>query len=151
MFTHKNFHPQNLESYHKEHEYFILYYQFLKHGFGLRYSNEAKTPITIRIFFDKLPDTKEKREKFKGFVCGISRWPEFRKTNIHILRDQIAEVDSHNHTILQCLDIVLGAMQFRLNNKHKEKLSGFKRRGNRTIAKEKLYKFINSRIRISRI
>ena len=86
MFTSNNFHPQNLEQYHREHEYFILYYQFLKHGFGLRYSNKANVPITVRIFFDKLPDTKEKREKFKGFVCGISRWPEFRKANIHILR-----------------------------------------------------------------
>ena len=147
MFTSNNFHPQNLEQYHREHEYFILYYQFLKHGFGLRYSNDTNIPITVRIFFDKLPDTKEKREKFKGFVCGISRWPEFRKANIHILRDQIAEVDSHHHAVLQCLDVVLGAMQFRLNDKHKEKLPGSNRRGKKTIAKEKLYKHINSRIR----
>jgi len=147
MFTHKNFQPQNLEPYHRDHEYFILYYQFLKHAFGLRYSNDTNNAITVRIFFDKLPNTKEKREKFKGFVCGISRWPEFRKANIHILRDQIAEVDSHSHVILQCLDVIIGAMQFRLNNKHKEKQPDSNRRGKRTIAKEKLYNYINSRIR----
>ena len=38
-------------------------------------------------------------------------------------------------------------MQFRLNDKHKEKLPGSSRRGKKTIAKEKLYKHINSRIR----
>jgi hypothetical protein len=147
MFTREIFKPKNLEPYHREHAYFILYYHFIKHGFGLRYSNDTKTPITVRIFFDKLPDTREKRERFKGFICGISHWPEFRKANINILRDQIAEVDSHKHVILQCLDIVIGAMQFRLNNKHIEIPPGLKRRGKRTIAKEKLYKHINAKIR----
>ncbi len=45
--------------------------------------------------------------------------------------------------------IVLGAMAFRLNNGHKEKPVGQNRRGKRTIAKEKLYKFIYSRIRVT--
>jgi hypothetical protein len=147
MFTHKKFHPQNLEPYHREHEYFILYYQFIKHAFGLRYANDAKKPITLRVFFDNLPNTKEKRERFKDFVYGINRWPEFRKANVCILRDQLAEVDSHNHAVLQCLDVVIGAMQFRLNNKHKDKPTGSKRRGRRTIAKEKLYNHINAKIR----
>ncbi|MEC5395322.1 hypothetical protein [Bergeyella sp. RCAD1439] len=48
---------------------------------------------------------------------------------------------------MQCLDIVLGSMSFRLNDMHKEKLQGQSRRGKRTIAKEKLYKHINSLIR----
>lgn len=147
MFTHNYFQPQNLQSYHREHEYFILYYQFIKHAFGLRYSNESGNPIKIRIYFDKLPDTKEKSESFKGFVYGINGWPEFKKAKIQILRDQLAEVTSHKHVILQCLDVVLGAMQFRLNNKHKIKPAGAKRRGKRTIAKEKLYKHINNKIR----
>jgi hypothetical protein len=48
---------------------------------------------------------------------------------------------------MQCLDVVLGAMCFRLNDKHLEKLPGRRRRGKRTVAKEKLYKFLLSRIR----
>jgi hypothetical protein len=147
MFTDNFFQPKNLQSYHREHEYFILYYQFIKHAFGLRYSNESDTPINIRIYFDKLPDTHEKRELFKDFVHGINRWPEFKRAKIHILRDQLAEVTSHKHVALQCLDVVLGAMQFRLNDKHKIKPAGAKRRGKRTIAKEKLYKHINAKIR----
>ena len=147
MFTHNNLRPQNLEPYHREHEYFILYYQFIKHAFGLRYSNEGHNPVNVRIYFDKLPDTQEKRELFKDFVHGINRWPEFKKAQIQILRDQLAEVTSHKHVILQCLDVILGAMQFRLNNKHMTKPSGAKKRGKRTIAKEKLYKHINTKIR----
>ena len=147
MFTHNYFRPQDLESYHREHEYFILYYQFIKHAFGLRYSNEGSNPINVRIYFDNLPDTLEKRELFKSFVYGINHWPQFKKARLRIVRDQLAEVTSHKHVVLQCLDIVLGAIQFRLNSKHKIKPSGAKRRGNRTIAKEKLYKHINARIR----
>ena len=45
------------------------------------------------------------------------------------------------------MDIVLGSMAFRLNNKHKEKIPGSLRRGSKTIAKEKLYKHILSHIR----
>ena len=108
MFTHNNFQPQSLEQYHREHEYFILYFQFIKHAFGLRYSNEGNNPINVRIYFDKLPDTQEKCESFKGFVYGINRWPEFKKAQIRILRDQLAEVTSHKHVILQCLDVILG-------------------------------------------
>jgi len=147
MFTQNDLQPQNLQSYHREHEYFILYYQFIKHAFGLRYSNESGSPIEIRIYFDKLPDTQEKSELFKDFVYGINCWPDFKKAKVQILRDQLAEVTSHKHVILQCLDVVLGAMQFRLNNKHKTKTAGSKRRGKRTIAKEKLYKHINNKVR----
>lgn len=147
MFTDNNFQSHNLEQYHRENEYFILYYQFIKHAFGLRYSNESRNPINIRIYFDKLPDTREKSESFKGFVYGINRWPEFKKAKIKILREQLAEVTSHKHVVLQCLDIVLGSIQFRLNNKHKYKIPGARKRGKRTIAKEKLYKHINHKIR----
>lgn len=58
----------------------------------------------------------------------------------------VAEVCSHDHVLLQCTDIILGAMYFRLNNLHLEKPAGSRTRGKRTIAKEKLYKHINSLI-----
>lgn len=40
------------------------------------------------------------------------------------------------------LDIVLGSMNFRLNNLHKAKPPGVRFRARRTVAKEKLYKSI---------
>lgn len=48
--------------------------------------------------------------------------------------------------LLQCVDVVLGAMQFRLNDKHKEKPEGSRTRGKRTIAKEGVYRHILARI-----
>ena len=45
------------------------------------------------------------------------------------------------------MDIILGAMNFKLNNMDKEKMLGSSRRGKRTIAKEKLYKNILNNIK----
>ena len=147
MFTQNRFQPQNLEAYHLEHEYFLLYYQFVKHAFGLCYSNESNAPVNVRIYFDKLPDTREKCELFKDFIHGINRWPGFSKSHVHIRRDQLAEVNSHDHVLLQCLDVILGSMQFRLNRKHTVKPVGARCRAKKTIAKERLYKHIDEHIR----
>lgn len=144
MFTQNIFIANNLTDYHREHEYFILYHQFVKHAFGLHFANPREDFLRVRVYFDRLPvNTKEKVEIFKSYIHGISNSPILRNARVQIAKDQIAEVDSKEHVVLQCLDVVLGAMQFRLNNKHLEKVPGTKRRGNRTIAKEKLYKHIN--------
>ena len=45
---------------------------------------------------------------------------EFKKANLFFnSKDDIAEAKSHNHDILQCLDVILGAMEFRLNENTK--------------------------------
>jgi len=146
MFTQNIYEASNLTPYHREHEYFLLYYQFVKNSFGWRYSNETSQPIGLRIYFDKLPNTREKAEQFKSFIRGLSKNPEFIKSRIFIRDDAIAEVTSHDHVILQCLDVVLGAIHFRLNDKHKEISIETGIRAKRTIAKEALYKHINKRI-----
>lgn len=56
-------------------------------------------------------------------------------------------MNSHGHVILQCLDIVLGSVQFRLNEKHLERQPGARIRAKRTLAKESVYKEINKFIR----
>ena len=98
---------------------------------------------------DQLPDTKEKCEKFKAYVRNIPDIHDFEDVHnrLHIREGDVADVCSHKHILLQCTDIVLGAMYFRLNGLHLEKPEGARVRGKRTIAKEKLYKHINSRIR----
>jgi len=149
MFTQNIYSASNLTSYHRRYRYFILYYQFLKHAFGLQYANGAAEIVRFRVYLDWLPiNTKTMVEKFKVYIHNLSNTSEFRKAKILIPEDQIAEVYSHDHVTLQCLDIVLGAMQFKLNNKHKEKPADSFRRSKRTIAKEKLYKHINKRIRL---
>ena len=62
--------------------------------------------------------------------------------NTIIKKEDIVEIDSKKHVIQQCMDIILGAMNFRLNDLWKEKIPGTNRRGKTTIAKEKLYKEI---------
>ena len=146
MFTDNTFLAKNLSKEHHDKEYHLLYYQFLKHAFGLRYIR-YDIPIDLEIFFDELPDTKIKNDEFKKFVYGIQFIPDFYDSKIQIRKESIYEVDSKKHILMQCLDIVLGAMAFRLNDMHKEKRPDTNRRGKRTIAKEKLYNHINKKIR----
>jgi len=146
MFNDNRFVPTNLTKEHYDHQYHILYYHFLKHAFGLRYLI-SPFPLHLEIFFDNLPDKSHKNEKFKKFIYGLQFIPEFSRSSIVISEESIYEVDSKKHILMQCLDIVLGSMAFRLNDMHLEIPKGSKRRGKRTVAKEKLYKLINSHIR----
>lgn len=133
--------PTGLSREQLDLEYFLLYYQFVKHAFGLEYVPDN---IRLRLYFDQFPDTAERREQFKGFLLGLTKSTKWK--DIDVRKEDITEVDSRNHVILQCLDVVLGSMSFRLNDKQKEIPPGKKRRGKRTIAKEKLYNEIRSEI-----
>lgn len=147
MFTQNYFAAARLTREQREQTFFMLYYQFVKHAFGLGYAGINGSPTGIRIYFDKLPDTHEKCAAFKGYVLGLNKNPHFANSGIFIREDQLAEVDSKEHVIMQSLDVVLGAMQFRLNDKHLEKPEGQRVRGKRTRAKERVYKEINRLIR----
>ena len=126
--------------------YFRLYYQFIKHAFGLAY-RPYEGPAALKIFFDEFPETKEAATQFKGFILGLKDNAKIRHAGFTIAPEDIAEIRSHDHVLAQCLDIVLGAMAFRLNDRHKEIRPGEKRRGKRTVAKEQLYKTILGEIR----
>ena len=127
--------------------YFRLYYQFIKHAFGLKYRDGEEGPVGLRLYFDAFPATREAVQQFKGFIHALGQSSEFSQAGIFLKPDDITEVRSHDHVLLQMLDIVLGAMNFRLNDLHKEKPEGKARRGKRTVAKEKLYKMILGEIR----
>lgn len=147
MFSHNARKPRKLTAEQKEQKYYLLYYQFIKHAFGLQFLTHLERDARIRLYFDRFPDTGEKVERFKGFLYALQQNPKFRAARIKIAREDITEVHSHDHVLLQCLDIVLGSIVFRLNDKHKEKLPGRKVRGKRTRAKESLYKSILGEIR----
>lgn len=146
MFTQNRHVPVGLTPYQQEHEYFMLYYQFLKHAFGWQYANTSDTLIPLRLYLDRLPDEKTKVAQFRAFLVQLNDTEQFVKGRVYIKSDQIAEVSSHDHVILQCLDIVMGAIQFRLNDKHLDKGVGEVKRGKKTIAKETIYKQILQRI-----
>lgn len=145
MFTDNRFIVHDLQKEHHDNQYHILYYTFIKHAFGLQYII-SDIPLDIEIFFDKLPDKEEKNERFKYFIHGIPYLPPFADTGILIKKESLYEVDSKKHILMQCIDVVLGSMAFRLNDLHKVIPEGKKRRGKRTVAKENLYKHIYKRL-----
>lgn len=148
MFTHNYRRPKQLTQEQKDNQYFLLYYQMLKHCFGLQHSNPNNLDrIFISVLLDEIPHGKEKVDNFRDFISRIGSQPPIAGSNIVFVKDQITDVDSKNHNILQGLDIVLGSIYFRLNNFHKEKPLNEKRRGKRTLAKDSVYKEINRQIR----
>ncbi len=149
MFTDNRFIANDLTKAHHENQYHILYYHFLKLAFGFKYIT-SDLPLDLEIYFDKLPDSNKKNLLFKNYIYGIQFLPEFSNSKIIIKKDSIYEVDSKKHILMQCLDVILGAMAFRLNDQHKEKVISSTKRGKRTVAKEKLYKHINKKIRETR-
>ena len=142
LFFRKNsYETTGLSLEQRERRFTLLYYQFLKHSFGFnvyRSDDEEKAPIGLRL--DLLPDKKEHVRDFKAHLGRLSF------NHCYINKDDIAEVDSKKHLLLQCLDVVLGSVAFRLNDLHKEKPPGAVRRGKKTIAKEKLYKHIQRQV-----
>ncbi|MCJ8335331.1 MAG: hypothetical protein MJH10_13975 [Epibacterium sp.] len=148
MFTQNIYEAQGLTKEQRDKAYFYPYYQFLKNAFGLRYCTPSSLDrVTFSIFLDQIPDTKEKINNFKTYLSAIPETLSWEGLNLRIPKSHIANVDSSEHSILQGLDVILGAMCFRLNDKHREKPEGARVRGKRTIAKEALYKNINRRIR----
>lgn len=147
MFTHNRHAPARLTPEQREMGFFLLYYQFVKHAFGLVHAGAPGTPTRLRLMFDALPDKLEKRQRFKAHLVKLADNDGFRNGGLRLDATSIAEVDSKAHPLLQCMDVVLGAMQFRLNDKHKEKPEGSRLRGKRTVAKERVYRHILARIR----
>jgi hypothetical protein len=147
MFTQNNGRPAYATCRSKNKEFFLLYYQFIKHAFGLSFSNNNGEDIYLRLYFDDLPNTLQRRHAFKEDIKALEQSGPFQRARLKIRKKDIAEVDSKKHLVLQLLDVVLGSVLFRLNDKHKEIPEGKSRRGKRTIAKENLYKYIHKKLR----
>jgi hypothetical protein len=81
MFTQNAQVPINLTAEQRENEYFLLYYQFVKHAFGLSFCEESKgeNPIFTRVYFDNLPDTLAKKQQFKEYIKGLQTQRTFQK------------------------------------------------------------------------
>lgn len=131
--------------------YQMLYYQFVKHAFGLQYANsDTSKALRVHLSFDEMPLRYDDKSDFVTSLLGLNDVKEYAKANILFSESDIVEVDSSKALPLQFLDLILGSMSFRLNNKHKIIPEGSRVRGKRTRIKEKLYKHINLRIRMIR-
>lgn len=142
MFRQNAQEPFGLTTEQQQTTYWRLYYQFVKHAFGFAQLPHDHGSTRLRVYFDQFPDTGEQAAKFKGYIEALGSSVTFRSVRLHLARQDITEVDSHDHVLLQCLDIVLGSICFRLNDKHKAKPEGKHRRGQTTVAKDDLRKHI---------
>ncbi len=77
--------PQGLTKEDRELEYFKLYYQFIKHGLGLKHIPREEVGVKLRLYFDQFPDTKEKAEQFKGFLLGLPQHRTFQSANKRVV------------------------------------------------------------------
>ena len=146
MFTHDYHEPIGLSDQHRANAYFILYYQFIKHAFGFSSIDDSTSGVYLRVYLDQFPDTKEKSLEFRRYIGRLRTIEPFLSKRIGLRESDITEVRSHDHPILQCLDVILGSMAFRLNDRHKQKPPGSRARGSRTRAKEKLYHRIREHV-----
>ena len=147
MFSDNQYHYAGDSTPSKGEEYYKLYYQFLKHIFGLQFISSQADKLLITLMLDDVPDKSDQYAEFKEYICRLNHTDDFSSRGIEFANERIASVNSKNHILLQCVDLVLGSMQFRLNDLHKAKPAGRRTRAKRTIAKERVYKHINARIR----
>lgn len=145
MFAQNAFVSDGLTKKQTDNEYSILYYYFLKDAFGLKFSNGTpfKNKVNFSFYLDDLPCSEEQKNALKSSMLRYNF--ELRQNNTEII--EIVEINSKKHVIQQCMDIVLGSMNFKLNDFDKIKDAQTGKRSKRTIAKEKLYKVINKNIR----
>lgn len=145
LFTQNDKIPVLTPEQKKKNRYFLLYYQLIKHGFGWQHMTE-EGPVKLLLNFDVFPQTKADIVEFRQYLCGLSHLPEFTAKGILVTEDNIAEVHSHSHVILQCLDIIMGSVQCKLNEGHKHKTPGSRFISKRAKAKEAVYKTIRNEI-----
>lgn len=148
MFTQNMHVPPEFDDEKIDNQYFLLYYQFLKHAFGLRYWRQGDNFETaeVSVYIDDPPQTGKKFSGFADYIASLSANPIFSQGGVSFPRSEIAKINSHNHSILQAVDIILGGIQSRLNEVHTKVVPPARRRSKRARAKEKVYKRIQQRI-----
>lgn len=99
---------------HSEDESFMkFYYAFIINAFNIFYAGKN---FRLRLIFDDLPETKEQCNKFKELLMKKIVTNEKQNTNkVYLKKEDIEEVDSKKHVILQCVDVVVGLIDFILN------------------------------------
>ena len=146
FFRHNQYCPTRLTSEERKSDYPMLYYQFIKYAFGLPYAGIGELDA-LTLYLDEIPLRQAERDDFISHIRGLAKDHILKKMGLKIAVDGIIEVNSKQHLPLQFMDVILGAICFKLNEKDKLKAEGENKVGKRTIMKLKLYKHINMRIR----
>ena len=70
MFTQNVYRTDHIEYEEQDAKFFKLYYQFIKHAFGLMYCNpERQEIIHIAVYLDDAPDTTAALDNFKNYLA----------------------------------------------------------------------------------
>lgn len=146
FFRHNQYTASRLSSNERKADYQMLYYQFIKFAFGLPYAGQGELD-SMTLFLDEIPLRRSERDEFISHISNLANDSFLKRKGLKIAEDGIVEVNSKQHLPLQFMDVILGAMCFKLNEKDKLKTEGEKKIGRRTLVKQKLYKHINARIR----
>jgi hypothetical protein len=103
MFTDNRFIALNLEQQHNNNRYHLLYYQFIKHAFGLRHFI-SDYPVDLEFFFDDIPDNAVANSKFKDFIYGLQYLPDLSEANLIIERINLRSgfCEAHSHAVFRC-------------------------------------------------
>src|SRR5690606_570087 len=76
MFTQNRNRPI-LEEYQIGNDYFMLYYQFIKHAFGLQFAVPEGGTASAAVLLDDVPHDAEKLHQFKKYLSGLSDFPKW--------------------------------------------------------------------------
>lgn len=126
----------------QEYGYYILYYFFVTYGFGLKFHDVGD--VRIEFLPDTLPDGPEKRASFRRFLMQAHTSNRFADgSDFSIIR--VSGVGEEHHMLLQCVDVIIGALGFILNDGHVV-ISGDGKNSEWTIQKENFARFIIDRL-----
>lgn len=118
--------------------YCKFYYLFIRYAFSITYARE---PITLRLIFDDLPEKKAYADAFKNYlVTNLNSAKVVGGNPVNLIKKDIEEVDSKKHVILQCMDVIVGLVDFALNTSYEDRIS--KRGQARTMVWKQLERYI---------
>ncbi len=136
--------PNSLASLNFKERYLLLYLAFIEHTFDVRYRTPCNNPVRLRLLLDELPVPAEDKRDFRQQLYKLNSSPAFQSGNVRIFPGAIGEIDSRDHVLLQCLDIVLGAMQSRMNTGPPDPSSPVRKR---SAAKHQLSTYVLHQVR----
>lgn len=136
--------PENLVNLNFSRRYLQLYLSFIEHAFDIECRLPNDEAARLRILLDELPVSINDKRFFRQQIYKLNNSPAFRKGNFLVIPDAVGEIDSREHVLLQCLDIVLGAMQARMNARD---TNASRPVGKRSAAKQQLSAHILSQVR----
>ena len=144
LFTDNSNFPASLAHQKFTQRYLRLYLFLIEKVFDFEFRQPNDAPARLRLMLDELPISNDDKRIFRQQLYKLNSGPAFRGGNVLVFPDAIGEIDSRIHVLLQCLDIVLGAMQFRMNARDADAACP---KGNRPAAKLRLSSHILSLVR----